>query len=133
MVIVPTKYYATPTRAFREAGISIVIWANHKLRAAITAMRDEPAHPPGRQSWRASKDRVARVKDIFRLAGNDELKEAEKRYLPVRGGAKAIVLAASRGDARPLTESRPNAWSTSAAGRCCAGWWRRSTRAASAR
>src|SRR4029077_14606081 len=29
LVIVPTKYYSTPTEVFRKAGISTVIWANH--------------------------------------------------------------------------------------------------------
>ena len=40
VVIVPTKYYATPTDAFRSAGVSIVIWANHNLRAAVQAVRE---------------------------------------------------------------------------------------------
>ena len=40
VVIVPTKYYATPTDVFREAGFSIAIWANHLLRAAIPAMQE---------------------------------------------------------------------------------------------
>src|SRR5579875_3736742 len=34
LVIVPTRYYSTPTDAFRKAGISVVIWANHVLRSA---------------------------------------------------------------------------------------------------
>lgn len=40
MVIVPTKYYTVPTDLFREWGISLVIWANHNLRASISAMQD---------------------------------------------------------------------------------------------
>ena len=39
VVIVPTKYYSTPTSKFRDLGISTVIWANHNLRASITAMQ----------------------------------------------------------------------------------------------
>lgn len=39
VVIVPTKYYRTPASAYRDAGISTVIWANHSMRAAIAAMR----------------------------------------------------------------------------------------------
>jgi len=39
VVIVPTKYYTTPTAQFRELGISLVIWANHNLRASIDAMK----------------------------------------------------------------------------------------------
>ena len=41
VVIVPTKYHATPTEVFREAGFSIAIWANQLLRAAVVAMQDE--------------------------------------------------------------------------------------------
>src|SRR5215211_5077485 len=39
LVLVPTTYCKTPTQRFREAGISMVIWANHNLRAALGAMR----------------------------------------------------------------------------------------------
>jgi len=38
VAIVPTKYYATPTEVFRQAGFSVVIWANHLLRATVTIM-----------------------------------------------------------------------------------------------
>lgn len=40
MVIVPTKYYTVPTNQFRDWGVSLVIWANHNMRAAIAAMQD---------------------------------------------------------------------------------------------
>ena len=40
MVIVPTKYYTVPTDQFRDWGVSLVIWANHNMRAAISAMQD---------------------------------------------------------------------------------------------
>ena len=40
VIIVPTTYYATPTDRFRMAGTSIIIWANHNLRASISAMRE---------------------------------------------------------------------------------------------
>src|SRR6202795_1571549 len=39
LVIVPTRYYSTPTDVFRQAGISTVIWANHLVRAAASAMQ----------------------------------------------------------------------------------------------
>src|SRR6202163_3428839 len=38
LVIVPTKYYSTPTNVFRLASISLVIWANHIVRSATSAM-----------------------------------------------------------------------------------------------
>jgi phosphoenolpyruvate phosphomutase len=39
LVIVPTKYYSTPTDVFRRAGISMAVWANHMVRASAAAMR----------------------------------------------------------------------------------------------
>lgn len=39
VVIVPTKYYKTPTDHFRDMGVSMVIWANHNLRASISAIQ----------------------------------------------------------------------------------------------
>ena len=39
LVIVPTRYYSTPTDVFRQAGISMVIWANHLVRSATAPCR----------------------------------------------------------------------------------------------
>ncbi len=108
VVIVPTMYYATPTEAFRQAGISTVIWANHNLRAALTAMRQTCQRIRQDESVIDIEGRVASVKDIFSLVGNGELEAAEQRYLPQRAPTSAIVLAASRGAALDrLTEDRP--------------------------
>ena len=111
VVIVPTKYYSTPTDVFREAGFSMAIWANHLLRAAIVAMRDCAETLYREQSLVSIEDHIAPVKEIFRLQGASELQEAEDRYLPQRGdAARVIVLAASRGAALgELTEDRPKA------------------------
>lgn len=43
-MIVPTKYYTVPTDQFRDWGVSLVIWANHNMRAAISAMQDVTQH-----------------------------------------------------------------------------------------
>jgi phosphoenolpyruvate phosphomutase len=108
VVIVPTMYYATPTQAFRDAGISTVIWANHNLRAAMTAMRQTSQRIRQDESIIDIEGRVAGVHDIFHLVGNSELEEAERRYLPQQAAVSAIVLAASRGNALAgLTEDRP--------------------------
>lgn len=111
VVIVPTKYYATPTEVFREAGFSIAIWANHLLRAAIPAMQDCARQLAAEQNLQGVEDRIAPVKEIFRLQGASELQAAEERYLPGSGpGARALILAASRGSALgELTRERPKA------------------------
>lgn len=98
LVIVPTMYYATPTETFEKAGISTVIWANHLLRSAVTAMYDTAETILRERSLVKIEDRVASVKDVFELVGNAELEAAEKRYLPQRRSPSAIVLAASQGE-----------------------------------
>lgn len=109
VVIVPTKYYATPTEVFRQQGISIVIWANHLLRSAVAAMQKTARTLKEQQHLLSIEDKVAPVSEIFRLQNAGELQEAEERYLP-RGaeGTTAIVLAASRGsELGELTEQQP--------------------------
>ena len=82
VVIVPTKYFQTPTRVFRESGISVVIWANHLLRSAITAMKNTAAQIYQSESLAQVEHKVASLSDIFELQKCNELREAEKRYLP---------------------------------------------------
>lgn len=43
VVIVPTKYFTTPTQHFRDMGVSMIIWANHNLRSSIKAMQETTA------------------------------------------------------------------------------------------
>ncbi|MEE9301203.1 MAG: phosphoenolpyruvate mutase [Alphaproteobacteria bacterium] len=109
LVIVPTMYYATPTEEFRKAGIAMVIWANHNLRAAITAMRETSRRVYEEASLTGVEGRIASVHEVFELSDNRELIEAEKRYLgPDRKSVRAFVLAATRGEELgPLTKSRP--------------------------
>ncbi len=109
VVIVPTKYYATPTDVFRQHGFSIVIWANHMLRTAVAAMQRTARTLKEQEHLLSIEDKVAPVSEIFRLQNAAELQEAEDRYLPK--GAEdtcAIVLAASRGkELGELTEQQP--------------------------
>jgi phosphoenolpyruvate phosphomutase len=111
VVIVPTKYYATPTEVLREAGFSIAIWANHMLRCAIPAMQQCAKTLYESQTLRSIEDDIAPVSEIFRLQGASELKQAEKHYLSTdKQDARAIVLAASRGkELGDLTADKPKA------------------------
>jgi phosphoenolpyruvate phosphomutase len=111
LVVVPTMYYSTPVEVFEQAGISLVIWANHNCRAAITAMQNVSRTIFKERSLSNVEDKVASVKEIFRLQNADELQEAEDRYLPKRGDSlRAIILAASQGrELGDLTASRPKA------------------------
>ncbi|MFC0385131.1 phosphoenolpyruvate mutase [Muricoccus vinaceus] len=107
VVIVPTMYYATPTDLFRQAGISTIIWANHLLRSSIAAMRETAARIHEDQSLVRVEGSVATVKDIFRIVGNAELEEAERRYLPARPAVSAVVLAASGGELSGMAPGQP--------------------------
>lgn len=112
VVIVPTKYYATPTQVFRNAGISLVIWANHQLRSAITAMKQTTQKIYNSQSLIEVEDKVAPLTEVFRLQNDDELQKAENLYLKNNELNKTagIILAASRGvELGELTDNIPKA------------------------
>lgn len=82
VVIVPTMYYDTPTEEFEAAGISLVIWANHLVRAAAATMQATARQIYEDRSLRKVEQEVVPVKEIFRLQNAKELDEAELRYLP---------------------------------------------------
>jgi phosphoenolpyruvate mutase len=84
LILVPTTYYKTPTQRFREAGVSMVIWANHNLRAALSAMRRVSRRIIEEESLVAIESEIASIQDVFALTGESELAEAERRYLPAR-------------------------------------------------
>lgn len=111
VVIVPTKYYATPTPVFEEAGFSMVIWANQILRASIRAMRETAARIHADRSLVGVEDAIVPIGEVFRLQGDDELEAREARYLPpTTTMTQAIILAASRGsELGELTIDRPKA------------------------
>ena len=111
VVIVPTKYYATPTDIFREHGFSVAIWANQILRSAVRAMQKTAKQLYDEQTLLPIEDEIVPVAEVFRLQGADELQAAEERYLPARAKTtRGIVLAASRGrELGDLTEKIPKA------------------------
>jgi phosphoenolpyruvate phosphomutase len=81
VVIVPTKYYTTPTSEFEQAGISLVIWANHILRSNIKSMQQTASRIFRDKSPIGVEQNIATVEEVFRLQDVDELKRAEERYL----------------------------------------------------
>jgi len=109
LVIVPTRYYSTPTEVFREAGISTVIWANHLVRAAASAMQSVAQEIFQSQTLVNVEDRIVPVDEIFRLQDADEYSAAERLYLSPAGASRAaVLLAASRGRGlEALTADRP--------------------------
>ncbi len=85
VVIVPTTYYDTPCSVFADAGINLVIWGNHLMRACVTAMQQTAARIYLERSLSGIEHEIATVREIFRLQDARELDEAELRYLPGTG------------------------------------------------
>ena len=110
LVIVPTKYYSTPTEAFRKAGIDLIIWANHMIRSSIAAMEERSKQIYESESVADIEDKIASVSHLFNLQGAEELSQAQERYLNQQSNTNAIILAASRGsELHELTHDKPKA------------------------
>ena len=112
VVLVPTKYWRTPTAEYRARGVSVVVWANHLLRSAISAMQATARRLHAEQSLIDVEPQVAPLPEVFRLQGDEELEEAERRYLPAArdDALSAVVLAAGAGaDFGGLTAAVPKA------------------------
>jgi phosphoenolpyruvate phosphomutase len=114
VAIVPTKYYTTPVEVFEEAGVSIVIWANHLMRSSITAMQRVASQIQRERSLVNVEPTIAPLEEVFRLQDEAELCTAEARYLPAaetvdgaeadrpRETGRAASLARLGTDARPV-------------------------------
>ena len=108
VIIVPTKYYSVPTAHFQNLGVSTIIWANHNIRSAVKAMQDTTRRIFEDKSLINVESKISSVGELFRLQGADELKEAEKKYLPTSGKkVNNIILAASQGSLGELTRDVP--------------------------
>jgi phosphoenolpyruvate phosphomutase len=94
---------------FREAGISTVIWANHLVRSAVSAMQSVAKEIFDSQTLVNVEDRIVPVNEIFRLQDADEYSAAERLYLSTAAASRAaVVLAASRGRGlEAITTDRP--------------------------
>ena len=82
LTIVPTAYPdLTEAKAKALDKIGIMIYANHAVRAAVTAMRDVFAAIRRDGGIHEVDKRIATVEEIFDLQRVPAIKAAEKRYL----------------------------------------------------
>ena len=82
IVIVPTAYPEMNAARIRALGkIGMVIYGNHAIRAAVTAMQEVFAAILADEGIHAVQGRIVPVEEIFRLQGMDEAKAQEKRFL----------------------------------------------------
>ena len=81
VIIVPTTYAAnTPTEHFRKIGVNNIIWANHNMRACITAIEETTKEIYDNESINNIEPNVATVKDIFAYTKTPQLKVDELKY-----------------------------------------------------
>jgi len=80
VIIVPTTYF-TNYQEFADMGVSMIIWANHNMRASVHAMEKVCKDIYDNVSIKDLKD-IATVKHVFEIQDEPELKAAEKKYLP---------------------------------------------------
>jgi phosphoenolpyruvate phosphomutase len=106
--LVPTKYYSVPVRhLLRDERVRGIIWANHNVRACITAMQEVSKRIYTDGSIARVEETIAPVSEVFRLQKNQEYLEMEKRYLPAYPDLQAAILAA--GGPGSLDFNRPKA------------------------
>lgn len=79
IVISPTTYGDTPAEVYRESGISLVIWANHTMRAAAAAMQRVAEEIRQRQSVGGLQAPIMSLEEIFALLDYEELDRAQAR------------------------------------------------------
>jgi phosphoenolpyruvate phosphomutase len=72
VVLVPTTYPALSARDAQEAGAAMVIYANHGLRAAITAIRSMWARVLVDGGTCEVEPDIASVKEVLDIAGTDQ-------------------------------------------------------------
>ena len=82
IVIVPTAYPEMTADRIRALGkIKMVIYGNHAIRAAVTAMKDVFAAILKDGGIQNINKNIVSVEEIFRLQDMDQVKINEKRYL----------------------------------------------------
>jgi len=109
VILIPTKYHATPTEVFARHRVAAIIWANHLVRAAAAAMQRTAAQIARERRVTGVEESIAPLAEVFRLQGDEELQAAEARYLAAAPRRHAIILAATRGSEalHPLTTGMP--------------------------
>lgn len=110
LVAIPTTYYQVTAEELQKAGFSMVIYANHGLRAAIRAM--ETTFRKIRESGTTAdvEPSLATLKEVFELQGMKDLKEDEKRFSgeePIRAVIPAARDHKLQADLHELLRDRP--------------------------
>jgi len=80
LVVVPTKYYDVTAEELQEKRISMVIYANHGIRASIRAMNEVFSSVYTSGGTASVEDKIATLDEVFELQGMPQMKESELKY-----------------------------------------------------
>ena len=82
LVLVPTAYPEMTVPRIRATGkVGMVIWGNHTIRAAVTAIADTYRRILADGGIRGVDREIVPVAEIFRLQDMDRVKDTEQRFL----------------------------------------------------
>jgi phosphoenolpyruvate phosphomutase len=82
IVLVPTAYPEMNTARIRALGkVKMVIYGNHAVRAAVTAMKEVFARIRADGGVHNVNEDIVTVEEIFRLQGMDRVKQLEQQFL----------------------------------------------------
>ena len=97
LVVVPTKYYDVTTEELQEKRISMVIYANHGIRASISAMSEVFSSVYTSGGTASVEDKIATLDEVFELQGMPQMKESELKY-SLADSANAVAVIPVAGD-----------------------------------
>ncbi len=110
LIAIPTTYYRITAEELATAGFSMVIYANHGLRASIRAMERAFESIAEDGTTAGIEGSIASLKQVFELQGMYAVREDEEKF--IRGEAIQAVIPAARDhrfqpDLRELLEDKP--------------------------
>jgi len=73
LAIIPTTYYGITPEQIRDAGVQVVIYANHAIRSAVRAMDQTLARIAAAHSSKDVEEEIASMKELFDLQGMNDL------------------------------------------------------------
>jgi len=97
IVVVPTTYPTITASQLEELGVKMVIYANHGLRASISALEETFAEILRTDSTITIESEIAPLSLVFDLQGMAEFKKAEKAYLHGERSQPQVAVAATDG------------------------------------
>ncbi len=97
VVVVPTTYIYFNEKQMKKLGIKMVIYANHILRTTIKSVSENLNLLRSKGQLSYIENKIAPLKKVFNLQGQDILKDNEKNYLPVKNSKIKVIIPAAGG------------------------------------